>query len=108
MLVNRRDFALSFRLEIVLPTKWFKTLHSIGDRFCQRTSKNNTSDEEWKKRDPSSLHPYDLSHKEWAAFAYAKKLEKLPAQELIERLLRHEEQKQLQLNSNALKTLNSF
>ena len=108
MLVNRKYFTLSIRFEIVLPKKWFKTLHSIGDRFCQRTFKNNTSNEEWKKKDLSSMHHYDLSHREWAALEYAKKLEKLPTQELIERLLRYEEQKQLQTNSNALKALNSL
>ena len=85
-----------FRIEILLPTNWFKTVHSIGDSFSQRALENTIRKKELKKGLLSPLHPYDLSHKEWAAIEYAKKLEKWPQHELIERLLFYEEEKQLQ------------
>ena len=68
-----------FRLEIILPKRWFKSLHSLGDHIFQ-----------WKKED-SALHPYDIAHKESDAFDYEKKLEIMPQRELIKRILQLEE-----------------
>jgi hypothetical protein len=66
-------------LEIILPTSWFKTIHSLGDRIFQ------------SKKEDSSLHPYDRVHKESDAIDYEKKLEMMPQRELIKQILQLEE-----------------
>ena len=68
-----------FRLEIILPTRWFKSLHSLCDHIFQ------------SKKEDSSLHPYDIAHKELDAIDYGKKLEIMPQRELIKRILQLEE-----------------
>jgi hypothetical protein len=72
-------FIIYFRLEIILPTNWFKTMHSVGDRTLQ------------SKTGDSSLHPYDVMHREADAFDYVKKLEKMSQRELIKQILQLEE-----------------
>ena len=72
-----------FRLEITLPKRWFKSLHSLGDHIFQLKIFNRTLD--------SSLHPYDIAHKESDAIDYEKKLEIMPQRELIKRILQLEE-----------------
>jgi hypothetical protein len=72
-------FISYFRLEMILPTNWFKAMHSVGDRILK--SKNGDS----------SLHPYNVMHRDADAFDYVKKLEKMSQRELIKRILRLEE-----------------
>ena len=70
-----------FRLELMLPTIWFKTMNTLADRLFKSKKKN------------SSSHPCDLMHIESVAFHYAKTLEKMPQKVLINRILKLEERK---------------
>lgn len=63
-------FILNFRLEIVLPKKWLKTVHSVGDRIFQ-----------WKNQD-CSLQSDQID--------YVEKLEKKPRRYLINRIMQLE------------------
>ena len=69
-----------FRLEIILPRSWFKTIRSIVGRFF------------YSKKEDDSLNSYDPMHNKSDAFHYVKTLEKMPQKELIKLILHLEEQ----------------
>ena len=56
-------------------------MHSVGDRILK------------PKNGDSSLHPYDLMHRESDAIDYVRKLQKMPQRELIKRIMQLEEKK---------------
>ena len=85
---------LCFRMELLLPQKWFKTIHSIGDNFLQLLLTSVFGNRETKTEEKRSLsHPYDASHKQRDLMEYAKTLEKLTRRDLIEMLVCYREEK---------------
>ena len=91
--INFLHFYFYPRMEIILPKAGFKTLHSIGDQFCNFILRSLFGNKKLKTDSPSKCHYYDKTRKQQDQFEYAKQLETLTQNDLIRLIIRAKEQK---------------
>ena len=78
-------------MEIILPKAGFKTLHSIGDQFCNFILRSLFGNKKLKTDSSSKCHYYDNTRKQQDQFEYAKQLENLTKNDLIRLIIRTKE-----------------